>query len=93
MSIKKGKHLQFYIDCMNNGGKMPVIQKSIYKGGLCSMADGGLISQEIFELFSYGQPSVLYWASDSEWYNYNKHGFTELRQTIVLLMAAINNEL
>ena len=97
MKKKTGKHLRFYIDCMNNGSMMPVVE-SDYRGGLCSISDAGLIDQKIFNLFSFGKSDFHFWATedareDSYLFSNRRNEFTELRQTIVLLMAAINNEL
>ncbi len=88
---KPGKHLKFYMDCMENG-KMPHC-------GLCIAAEEGIISETLLRLF---EPSVelnlfrkniylVFWASGS--YKALAWKFTELRQTIVLLMACQNNEL
>jgi hypothetical protein len=93
-----GKHLQFYIDCMRTG--------VIPGDGLClNTSDcAGVLSEVLLEtltptlderkqLDKEGYSSA-YWASgisrhDPDTYN----AFTSLRQTIILFMAAINNEL
>lgn len=92
-----GKHLDFYMQCMNNNETMPYIFVIGHWGRLCSIKDAGLIDEEIFKLFSANQLKYQYWADDNI-YNHayaciNRFKFTKLRQTIVLLMAAINNEL
>jgi hypothetical protein len=90
---KTGEHLQFYMDCMNNGCQMPNDLYSMYKGGLCKMANIGYISNELLKLFSDGMSDYDYWAcSDGQPYE-SRFNFNSLRQTIVLFMAAINNEL
>lgn len=93
---KIGKHLQFYLHCMCNGGVMPSTI-SIYQGGLCSMADNNLIDKKIFKLFSENQGKYSYWADDEIDCIIDCHQrrylFTKLRQTIVLFMACLNGEL
>lgn len=91
---KPGKYMQFYKDC--------IINKRLKDFGLCSSLGGDLL--ELFkpteededELANEGL-SILYWASGvSSNYKYdNKRWFefTPLRQTIVLFMAALNDEL
>ncbi len=82
---KSRKHLQFYMDCMTN--------EIMPHNGLCRCAQKGLISENILELFKpdsfYAQ--FTYWASgeDCDF----EYSLTPLRQTIVLLMACLNNEL
>lgn len=83
---KTGKHLQFYMDCMSNG-VMP-------ENGLCRCATTNLISDD--DLSLYFKPydfieNLYFWASGEK--NDKQYVFTPLRQTIVLLLAAINNEL
>ncbi len=91
---KKGKHLRFYINCMINN-EMP-------HTGLCSCGDNRFIDSEMLhqyftpndeenELLNQQNVSRMYWGSDSE--NFKLSMFTTLRQTIVLFMAAIKNEL
>lgn len=87
---KPGKHLRFYMDCMETG-KMPYC-------GLCICADEELISSSLlklldpsFELYNTTIHHYLFWASGSE--KSMAWQFTTLRQTIVLLMACLNNEL
>lgn len=93
---KIGKHLQFYMDCMKLEARMPYLLSS-YQGGLCSMAECNLISKKLFVLFSEDQESYSYWADGQTTKIHDcfdrRSQFTELRQTIVLFMAAINNEL
>jgi hypothetical protein len=93
--IKIGKYLQFYIDCMERNERLPDY-------GLCNALGGTLL--ELFEPTASDEKelikeglSALYWASgyptDSKYDLQRWHSFTPLRQTIVLFMAAINNEL
>jgi hypothetical protein len=82
----KKKYLKFYKECMKTG-RMP-------HSGLCMHFDG----DPLFDLFSIDQPCFRYWAYDGEpiplmFVDYAKYKFTPFRQTIVLLMAAMNNEL
>lgn len=86
MKKQPGKHLRFYIDCMADG-LMPHV-------GLCRCAMQGKISNSVLE--EYFMPenfsdSITFWASGEQ--GDFVHHFTPLRQTIVLFMAAINNEL
>lgn len=90
------KHLKFYKQCMETGELPQESTAGWYFGGLCGCASVGLVSQEIFDLFLPTQYGYMagYWAvGNSEDLDVMIHGFTPLRQTIVLFMAAINNEL
>lgn len=99
---KRGQHLQFYMDCMNNDCFMPMEGVSVIKGGLCRAVDTGLLSEQIFKFFSDDQNGLHYWA-DKDYeeeghilhpdFSLRQFEFNSLRQTIVLFMAAINNEL
>lgn len=102
---KIGKHLKFYIDCMNEKG-MP-------QAGLCSCADHGFINERILLLFTPPYEALerlqeeklimtcemsTFWGAGTKvnnGYNINEreYGFTPLRQTIVLFMACLNGEL
>jgi len=94
---KTGKHLQFYMDCM--------ITNQMPNDGLCICTDdcGGVLSNYLLELFypSYEECAKLdmegkssaYWASGTKRHKNDFDVFTELRQTIVLFMAAMNGEL
>ncbi len=96
---KTGKHLQFYMDCMKRG-VMP-------NSGLCinTVDLGGPLSEELFRLFIPTDDELFALAkkgySTSYWglgvitndYDILYDAFSPLRQTIVLFMAAINNEL
>lgn len=94
----KKKHLEFYKHCMECG-TLPLnsLNSINYYGGLCGCADMGMIDPALFDLFN--QFSGTYWAYGqdtevSEYDQYMNHlAFNPLRQTIVLFMAAINNEL
>lgn len=82
---KIGKHLQFYMDCISDE-IMPQV-------GLCNCGWTGLIDGNLLLLFKPEDASVFdYWASGIK-HNPCAFNFTELRQTIVLFMAALNNEL
>jgi hypothetical protein len=92
MTKKTGKHLKFYLDCMESDGTMPRRQ-GVIQGGLCSMVESNEIDKDLFKLFSEGQCKFDYWADDTDMSFENRFIFSNLRQTIVLFMAAINNEL
>lgn len=78
-----GRHLRFYMDCIE--------KKEMPRCGLCSCAWSGYIDVELLNLFTPYNCSVFsYWAAGRV---ANPDTFTQLRQTIVLFMAAINNEL
>lgn len=90
---KPGQHLQFYINC--------VTEVVMPNAGLCSCRE---LDQNLLSLF---EPSIyelarlretgfnyVWWASGSKYSSRNRvFKFRPLRQTIVLLMAAMNNEL
>jgi hypothetical protein len=92
-----GRHLDFYIKCMNDG-KLPM-------EGLCSCYR--YIDYEMLEdLFSPDENDIkglrekdmcyTYWASEAASDDFGEQctrSFGPLRQTIVLFMAAINDEL
>lgn len=93
-----GKHLDFYITCIERG-KMPT-------DGLCAAVTTRRIDMETFDLFiptddDFQQLNkegkcTSYWAGDLPDFDVSPEtftGFTPLRQTIVLFMAAINGEL
>lgn len=88
MTKKKviGKHLKFYYESMNDD-IMPF-------SGLCNCVVQGYLDRETFYLMEPEnmRGSMAYWASGDKDRSY-QHIFTPLRQTIVLFMAAINNEL
>lgn len=94
----KTQHLDFYYECLEKN-RLP-------HKGLCTCVDKGLISPGLFirfipnseELWSLSMNglSLGWWASDVEFLGdtfTKEYGFTELRQNIVLLMAAMNDEL
>lgn len=100
MSKKKtGKHLQFYMDCMKRG-VMP-------SSGLCINTEdcGGPLSEELLHLFIPTDEELIalakkgysasYWGSGMITNDYDilYDAFSQLRQTIVLFMAAISGEL
>lgn len=81
-----GKHLQFYLDYMKSD--------TIPYSGLCICASQRLIEHHLLYLFrpeSLWDAEFSYWGSGME--TDSLYVFTPLRQTIVLFMAAINNEL
>lgn len=80
-----GKNIKFYLKCMKNK-RMPY-------WGLCSSHSAGIIdSIYLFKPISTDKVlNVCYWASGTT--NSRHFEFTTLRQTIVLFMAAMNNEL
>lgn len=96
MSKRNKKHLEFYNRCMLSGNILPY-------GGLCECAELELIDESLLMLFVPERRSDTIWAAYWAYefgihdvnYNNKDHciGFTPLRQTIVLFMAAINNEL
>ena len=101
---KKTPHLDFYNTCMKNKERMinTFFSRNGYYGGLCNAANWKKINgkmlkryfkptyEESCQLSREGKSSV-FWGSGS---GCEKIGiFTPLRQTIVLLMAAINEEL
>ena len=90
---KIGKHLQFYIYCMRNDSQMPKRYCGDAYGGLCNMVGLNLISKKLFNMFSYGQKERSFWACGERNPFDKRYKFTPLRQTIVLFMAALNNEL
>lgn len=97
------KHLEFYKQCMEAGR----LASHEFGSSLCAAADADLIDKQLlrimqptdrdeFELTAEGY-SNGWWGSgvpvcsintEEKWF-----GFTPLRQTIVLFMAAMNNEL
>lgn len=86
MSNKKiGKHLQFYMNYISD--------EIIPTQGLCGSCRDGAIDGELLLLFKPDYVSIFdFWASGKKHHDC-KYTFTELRQTIVLFMAAINDEL
>lgn len=98
MKSKNKKHLEFHKQCMETG-LIPVgfASDNTYYGGLCQSVDEGLIDKEKFDLFSEGQYDRNYWGHEDAEISFSFHRlrseYTPLRQTIVLLIAAMNNEL
>jgi hypothetical protein len=80
----KKKYLKFYKECMKSG-RMP-------DAGLCFVFG----NDDLFNsMFAY-QMECFYWGyNGTDKYNRNKVAFTftPMRQTIVLFLAAMNNEL
>lgn len=100
MKIKKEtKHLDFYKKCMETGRV-----ETDFSTGLCGAASGKQIDSDLLNLFEPTREerneladegiSSGWWASGLPSESGKKYSsFTPLRQTIVLFMAAINNEL
>lgn len=93
-----GKHLDFYKECMKTG-KLPEADacNSNPWGGLCQASDKKIISKELLNLFEPLDCTFGWWGVGDKQIKYTLlerlEAFTPLRQTIVLFMAAINNEL
>ncbi len=89
MKKKKGKYLKFYNDAIKYG--------KMKDAGLCECFefDGFIVlfepTYENKDELRDNKKSVMYWGSDNG--NWLCYKFTPLRQTIVLFMAAMNNEL
>jgi hypothetical protein len=92
---KETPHLDFYHKCLDDG--LPY-------GGLCACADHGLIDEYLFELFEPTDDDIIiinscnlslwFWGAGLPFGDPGNIGtFTPLRQTIILFMAALNNEL
>lgn len=102
---KTGKHLQFYMDCMKNKGMPRAGLCACAESGIISVfiLHRFIPNHEEITLLYEGQYLIAcnkdgYWGAGTKANNsYNiherEHGFTSLRQTIVLFMAAINGEL
>lgn len=96
MSKPIGKHLQLYINYFE--------KTTLPKEGLCGCADINLIDSNILKEYfepsdselitlEFENHSRVYWGSGLEDGDWGLYEFTPLRQTIVLLMAAIAGEL
>jgi hypothetical protein len=100
------KHLEFYKQCMQTG-YMPNEWHG-FGTGLCGAADHQQIDKDILNLFSPTKEDMYrlwdhglstgWWGYEGDAWDYaswpeRSFGFTTLRQTIVLFMAAINDEL
>lgn len=94
--MKDKRHLDFYKKSMKSG-HMPEV-------GLCDCVGYKKLSAKLLKLMYptvYDQQMLIsegfstgYWASGFKTYERNKsYTFTPLRQTIVLFMAALNDEL
>lgn len=85
-------YMELYNQCMKTG-KMP-------ENGLCNALPKVLkgkyfelikpTDEDFISLLINGEPGI-FWGRESM--NYRTNDFTHLRQTLVLLMAALNNEL
>jgi hypothetical protein len=89
-----GKHIDFYNKCMVDG-RMPAYYDTPSQGGLCSMSEKGIIDKRLLNLFDDNFSPFQYWGDGREdtLLADGAYLFTSLRQTIVLFMAAMNNEL
>lgn len=97
--MKKKKYLDFYMECMNN---RKVMKYEGCLGGLCNTSiKGKLLNMFIpteADKLELGTLSKSYWGSGlsySAYFTGNRweQEFTPLRQTIVLFLACMNNEL
>lgn len=90
MKNKQQAFLDFYKECMKNSKKMP-------NDGLCRNLGRRIdpvkpTKQDIIKL-DREDLSASYWGSGLAYWDLNKcHKFTPLRQTLVLLLACINEE-
>lgn len=106
---KTKKHLDFYKSCLETGVLpiSSIVLEGI-KGrcsGLCGCASENFIDKSLLNLLTPTQEdkdklrmahsSVGWWGFEGNTYVWSikEHEFTTLRQTIVLFMAAMNNEL
>lgn len=90
---KPGKYLAFYMECSRR-------RKMKYTGLCHAFKDHMEMDYPEFELIKptdeerarlWPEFNPTWWGSGTEWQELHK--FTPLRQTLVLLMAALNNEL
>jgi hypothetical protein len=100
-----GKHLNFFYKCIQTG-RLPennIKDKDIAATGLCGAAEAGFISEKHLGVFNptpeeskelrIENVSEGWWGSGLHTdHEDKKMGFTPLRQTIVLFMAALNKE-
>ena len=95
--MKKKKYLPLYEKWMDDG-ILPQVS-NYYTGGLCG---AGLAYDTLFDLMKpqnreAGSATIHYWGHDGGVtelsYNVNPYAFTPLRQTILLFLAAMNDEL
>lgn len=105
--MKNKKHLLFYMQCMQTG-YLPNKSMEC-QTGLCGAAQSFQIDKDLLDLFEPTQQDFKQLIGENEsngWWGYEvpcseesynatdeKFAFTTLRQTIVLFMAAINDEL
>jgi len=93
--MMRHNYMQFYYQCMESG--------CLPDRGLChsigdprrSAINPGLwvFTNKDLQLFEPIEPQLHYWGCE-DYVSYDiTHGFTPLRQTIVLFLAAMNNEL
>ncbi len=93
---RKTKYLDFYKKCMKTG-RIPSVDTRLTINGLCSC-----LGKDAMDLFTptwwdcirYQVSEDGYWAADQPNSGVlNELGFGPTRQTIVLFLAAMNNEL
>ena len=93
------KHLNFYKKCMKTG----YLPDTLLSGGLCNYAKLGELNLEFLKLFKPTDDDekvlkknglcTVYWASgisNLDTSHEQSHKFTNLRQTIVLFLAAMD---
>jgi hypothetical protein len=92
-----GKYLDFYKRGMKNG-KIPAHPKTGLTFGLCyALADISGVDcvldadLKLFEPLNHEKPATMYWGSGTDREQLGE--FTTNRQNIILLLAAMNNEL
>ena len=88
---KKVKYLPLYYEWMETGN-IPYKEHRGICGGLCSIFH----NDKMFKLINPPNGAGWYWGcswDDSDRGYAFSTGFTPMRQTVVLLMAAMNNEL
>lgn len=100
MAKKKTKYLELYYEWMEKGEVIETPHTYTY-GGLCSTELFN--SKDFWDLFKpedterVGVHQHAYWAAGVRFKTAKNrkctHGFTPLRQTIVLFLAAMNGEL
>lgn len=95
--MKETPYLDFYYKCMEAGQILPMNDMGV---GLCGYIQNypnfKLIvpTKDDYIKLDKEDLSLAYWGSGNEVdHPENEKGFTPLRQTIVLFLAAINNEL
>lgn len=98
MKTNNRKYLPIYHEWMSKGQMLRVPDSNIFKtSGLCDAFDDDYLfeliqpTDEDIKGLKLNGLSTFCWASDSSEHCF--YEFTPLRQTIVLFLAALNNEL